>query len=125
MKEINKTLITIAITLCSVIGFSQNTVKQLSDGIEKDQYGIVEVRLNMEDEFRTLEGRESKGLARISFFTGKGEDKCLLSKGFRGVDHVVIILNEMNENGWKLVSTYPIRGTSLLITHFVFVKVKK
>ena len=125
MKEINKTLITIAITLCSVIGFSQNTVKELSDGIEKGQYGIVEVRLNMEDEFRTLEGRESKGLARISFFTGKGEDKCLLSKGFKGVDHVVIILNEMNENGWKLVSTYPIRGTSLLITHYVFVKVKK
>ena len=125
MKEINRALITIAITLCSVIGFSQNTVKELSDGIEKGQYGIVEVRLNMEDEFRTLEGRESKGLARISFFTGKGEDKCLLSKGFRGVDHVVIILNEMNENGWKLVSTYPIRGTSLLITHYVFVKVKK
>jgi len=125
MKEINKTLITIAITLCSVIGFSQNTVKELSDGIEKGQYGIVEVRLNMEDEFRTLEGRDSKGLARISFFTGKGEDKCLLSKGFRGVNHVVIILNEMNENGWKLVSTYPIRGTSLLITHYVFVKVKK
>lgn len=125
MKEINKTLITIAITLCSVIGFSQNTVKELSDGIEKGQYGIVEVRLNMEDEFRTLEGRDSKGLARISFFTGKGEDKCLLSKGFKGVDHVVIILNEMNENGWKLVSTYPIRGTSLLITHYVFVKVKK
>ena len=43
----------------------------------------------MEDEFRTLEGRDSKGLARISFFTGKGEDKCLLSKGFKGVDHVV------------------------------------
>ncbi len=125
MKEINNSLITIAITLCSVIGFSQNTVKELSDGIEKDQYGIVEVRLNMEDEFRTLEGRESKGLARISFFTGKGEDKCLLSKGFKGVDHVVIILNEMNENGWKLVSTYPIRGSSLLITHYVFVKVKK
>ena len=125
MKEINNSLITIAITLCSVIGFSQNTVKELSDGIEKGQYGIVEVRLNMEDEFRTLEGRESKGLARISFFTGKGEDKCLLSKGFKGVDHVVIILNEMNENGWKLVSTYPIRGSSLLITHYVFVKVKK
>ena len=125
MKEINKALITIAITLCSVIGFSQNTVKELSDGIEKGQYGIVEVRLNMEDEFRTLEGRDSKGLARISFFTGKGEDKCLLSKGFKGVDHVVIILNEMNENGWKLVSTYPIRGSSLLITHYVFVKVKK
>jgi len=125
MKEINNSLITIAITLCSVIGFSQNTVKELSDGIEKGQYGIVEVRLNMEDEFRTLEGRDSKGLARISFFTGKGEDKCLLSKGFKGVDHVVIILNEMNKNGWKLVSTYPIRGSSLLITHYVFVKVKK
>ena len=125
MKEINNSLITIAITLCSVIGFSQNTVKELSDGIEKDQYGIVEVRLNMEDEFRTLEGRDSKGLARISFFTGKGEDKCLLSKGFKGVDHIVIILNEMVQNGWKLINTYPIRGTSLLITHYVFVKVKK
>ena len=125
MKEINNSLITIAITLCSVIGFSQNTVKELSEGIEKDQYGIVEVRLNMEDEFRTLEGRESKGLARISFFTGKGEDKCLLSKGFKGVDHIVIILNEMAQNGWKLVSTYPIRGSSLLITHYLFVKVKK
>ena len=125
MKIINKTLITIAISLCSVIGFSQNTVEELSDGIEKGQYGIVEVRLNMEDEFRTLEGRESKGLARISFFTGKGEDKCLLSKGFKGFDHVVVILNEMNQNGWELVSTYPIRGISLIITHYVFVKVKK
>ena len=125
MKKINKTLITIAITLFSIIGFSQNTVKELSDGIEKGQYGIVEVRLNMEDEFRTLEGRDSKGLARISFFTGKGEDKCLLSKGFKGVDHIVIILNEMSENGWKLINTYPIRGSSLLITHYVFVKVKK
>ena len=125
MKKINKTLITIAITLYSVIGFSQNTVKELSAGIEKGQYGIVEVRLNMEDEFRTLEGRDSKGLARISFFTGKGKDKCLLSKGFKGVDHIVIILNEMSENGWKLINTYPIRGSSLLITHYVFVKVKK
>ena len=107
------------------MGSLRTQSKNFQDGIEKGQYGIVEVRLNMEDEFRTLEGRDSKGLARISFFTGKGEDKCLLSKGFRGVDHVVIILNEMNENGWKLVSTYPIRGTSLLITHYVFVKVKK
>ena len=121
----NKILITLAIALFSVIGFSQNTVKELSVGIEKGQYGIIEVRLNMEDEFRTLEGRDSKGLARISFFTGNGNDKCLLLKGFKGVDHVVIILNEMSENGWKLISTYPIRGASLLITHYVFVKVKK
>ena len=121
----NKILITIAITLCSVIGFSQNTVKELSVGIEKGKYGIIEVRLNMEDEFRTLEGRDSKGLARISFFTGKGDDKCLLSKGFKGFDQVVIILNEMSENGWKLISTYPIRGSSLLITHYLFEKVKK
>ena len=125
MKEISKTLITIIIALFSVVGYSQNTVKELSAGIEKGQHGIIEVRLNMEDEFRTLEGRDSKGLARISFFTGKGEDKCLLSKGFKGVDHIVIILNEMAQNGWKLTSTYPIRGTSLLITHYVFVKVKK
>ena len=121
----NKIIITIVIALFSVIGFSQNTVKELSVGIEKGKYGIIEVRLNMEDEFRTLEGRDSKGLARISFFTGKGNDKCLLSKGFKGFDQVVIILNEMSENGWKLISTYPIRGASLLITHYLFEKVKK
>ena len=121
----NKIIITIVIALFSVIGFSQNTVKELSVGIEKGKYGIIEVRLNMEDEFRTLEGRDSKGLARISFFTGKGDDKCLLSKGFRGFDQVVIILNEMSENGWKLISTYPIRGSSLLITHYLFEKIKK
>jgi hypothetical protein len=121
----NKTLITLTFTLFSAIGFSQNTVKELSVGIEKGQYGIIEVRLNMEDEFRTLEGRDSKGLARISFFTGKGDDKCLLSKGFQGFDQVVIILNEMSENGWELISNYPIRGSSLLITHYLFEKIKK
>ena len=125
MNKMNKTVITLAIALCSVFGFSQNTVKELSVGIEKGQYGIIEVRLNMEDEFRTLEGRDSKGLARISFFTGKGDDKCLLSKGFKGWDHVVIILNQMSKNGWILNSTYPIRGSSLLITHYVFEKVNK
>ena len=121
----NKIIITIVIALFSVIGFSQNTVKELSVGIEKGKYGIIEVRLNMEDEFRTLEGRDSKGLARISFFTGKGNNKCLLLKGFKGFDQVVIILNEMSENGWNLISTYPIRGSSLLITHYLFEKVRK
>ena len=121
----NKIVITLAIALFSVVGYTQNTVKELSVGIQKGQHGIVEVRLNMEDEFRTLEGRDSKGLARISFFTGKGEDKCILSKGFKGVDHIVIILNEMAQNGWKLINTYPIGGTSLFITHYVFVKEKK
>ena len=51
----NKIVITLAIALFSVVGYTQNTVKELSVGIQKGQYGIVEVRLNMEDEFRTLE----------------------------------------------------------------------
>lgn len=121
----NKILVTVAITLISLIGVSQNTIKELTAGIEKGQYGIIEVRLNMEDEFRTLEGRDSQGLARISFFTGKGDEKYLVSKGFTGFDDVVTILNDMKKNGWKLVSTYPIRGSSLLITHYLFEKVKK
>jgi len=121
----NKILLTIAITLVSLVGVSQNTVKELSTGIEKGQYGIIEVRLNMEDEFRTLEGRDSKGLARISFYTGTGENKNVITKGFEGFDKVVVLLNEMKANGWELISTYPIRGTSLLITHYVFEKVKK
>ena len=56
----NKIVITLAIALFSVVGYTQNTVKELSVGIQKGQHGIVEVRLNMEDEFRTLEGRDSK-----------------------------------------------------------------
>ena len=123
--KMNKLLITITISLISLIGICQSSVKDLSAGIEKGQYGIIEVRLNMEDEFRTLEGRDSQGLARISFYTGKGDKKNLITKGFEGFDHVVRVLNEMKENGWKMINTYPIRGTSLLITHYVFEKVKK
>mgnify|MGYP006001081059 CR=1 FL=1 len=123
--KMNNIIITIAILLTSIIGYSQNTIAELSHNIEKGQYGIIEVRLNMEDEFRTLEGRDSQGLARIAFFTGKDKNKNQITKGFEGYDVVVKTLNQMRENGWKLVSAYPIRGNSLIITHYVFEKVKK
>ena len=123
--KMNKSLIIITTVLFCLSGYSQNSIKELSKNTEKGEYGILEVRLNMEDEFRTLEGRDSQGLARISFYTGKGEKKNQLTKGFEGYDQVVKLLNEMKINGWELISTYPIRGESLIITHYVFEKIKK
>lgn len=105
--------------------FGQKTITELSSNLAKGSYSIMEVRLNMEDEFRTLEGRDSKGLARISLFTGKNQNEEVLTKGFEGFNSVVTLMNEMKDNGWKVVDTYPIKGNSLLITHYVFEKVSK
>ena len=93
--------------------------------ISKGDYVILEVRLNMEDEFRTLEGRESQGLARISLFNGIKMDNPLITKGFQGYDQVVKFLNELKSLGFKLCDTYSFRGNSLIITHYIFEKVKK
>lgn len=112
------------ILLASLYGNAQNTIKDLSKSVSKGEYGILEIRLNMEDEFRTLEGRDSQGLARISLYTGNNKENQVLTKGFEGFNNVVILLNEMKKNGWKLIDTYPIQGSSLIITHYLFEKVK-
>lgn len=102
-----------------------NSIASVVDGLEKGSYVILEVRMQLEDEFQTVEGNESANLSRIAVFTGKNKDKEVLSKGFNGYNQVVQYLNEMKESGFKLEETYPMKGNSLLITHYVFQKIKK
>ena len=85
---------------------------------EKGDYAILEMRLNKEDEFRTKEGGSSS-LARIAIYSGNNTGKELISKGFEGMNSVVVILNELKQNGWKLVDVYTIKGESLIITHYI------
>lgn len=125
MMKIKTTAILVIITFCSIISFGQNTIAEISKDIPKNEYAILEVRLNMEDEFRTLEGRESQGLSRVALYTGKNKTKEVLSKGFTGYNDVVTYINEMKDAGWVLEKTYSLNGTSLMITHYVFRKNKK
>lgn len=120
-----KTLLTTLFISAASFAFGQNTITELSKEVEKGSYGILEVRLNMEDEFRTVEGRDTEGLARVALFLGNNNEKAILSKGFTGYNKVVDYINEMKDNGWILEDTYSLKGSSLLITHYVFVKKKK
>jgi len=85
---------------------------------KKGDYAIVELRLNKEDEFRTIEG-SSSSLARIAVFTGNNQGAEIISKGFEGVNAIVSVLNELKNSGWRLLEVYPIKGESLIITHYV------
>ncbi|PCI97447.1 MAG: hypothetical protein COB15_07735 [Flavobacteriales bacterium] len=85
---------------------------------KKGDYIILELRLNKEDEFRTMEGGKSS-LARIAVYTGSNEGAELVSKGFEGMNSVVTVLNNLKQNGWRLLETYPIKGESLILTHYI------
>ena len=119
----------IILIICAVVfslttAISQNRIEELSKESKKNDYAILEVRLNMEDEFRTLEGRDTQGMSRVALYTGKNKDKELLNKGFLGYNQVVEYLNEMKDNGWILEDTYSITGSFLIINHYVFRKKK-
>lgn len=125
MKSFFQTLlISLLFTFCTLTNWAQNEINTLSKDVQKGSYAILEVRLNMEDEFRTVEGRDNEGLSRIALFTGKNKEKEILNKGFNGFNDVVVYLNEMKKNGWLLIETYTIKGNSLIITHYVFEKKK-
>lgn len=110
----------------SSIAFSQekqDLVDKLKESTKKGDYIILEVRLNSEDEFRTIEGGSSS-LARIAIFTGKNQGDEIVAKGFDGMNTVVLTLNKLKNNGWRLVNTYPIKGQSLIITHYILERKK-
>ena len=70
----------------SIGAFSQNVSKldlssQLKLTTQKGDYVILEMRLNKEDEFRTMEGGSSS-LARLAIYSGKNKGEELISKGF-------------------------------------------
>ena len=125
--EIMHRLISVIITLViSTIGFSQS--QELNNALEevnKGEYVILEVRMQLEDVFQTLEGNESANLSRIAIFTGKNKDREIVVRGFEGFNQVVKYFNEIEQMGFDLKSSYPIKGNSLLITHYVFRKIKR
>ena len=123
MKKIGIFLCLISIVLS---GFGQgNSISEAVSELDKGCYVILEVRMQLEDEFQTVEGNESANLSRVALFTGKNAGKEILSKGFSGFNKVVDYLNEMKAAGFNLEESYPMKGNSLMITHYVFKKVKK
>lgn len=123
MKKTNqlKTLfILLAICLTATINAQEpvNIVSKLKSLTKKGDYAILEMRLNNEDEFRTIEGSTSS-LARLSIFTGNNNGTEILSKGFDGMNSIITILNDLKSNGWKLVDVYSLKGESLIITHYL------
>lgn len=105
---------------------AQNNVdlaNKLKSSTKKGDYIILELRLNKEDEFRTMEG-SSSSLARIAVYSGANKGDEIISKGFEGVNAIVAILNKLKQSGWRLVEVYPIKGESLIITHYVLERKK-
>lgn len=98
-------------------------VGKLKSLTKKGDYAILEVRLNNEDEFRTTDGSTSS-LARLAVFTGNNNGAEVVSKGFDGMNSIVLVLNKLKENGWRLVEVYSIKGESLIITHYVIERKK-
>lgn len=100
-----------------------NLVSKLKSLTQKGDYIILELRLNNEDEFRTIEG-SSSSLARIAIYTGNNQGTEIISKGFEGVNSIIVTLNQLKHNGWRLVEVYPIKGESLIITHYILERKK-
>ncbi|MGB0887182.1 MAG: hypothetical protein ACPGSL_03570 [Vicingaceae bacterium] len=105
---------------------AQNDVSlasKLKEQTIKGDYIVLELRLNKEGEFRTMEGGASS-LARIALYTGKNNGKEILTKNFGGMNGVVKVLNELKRNDWQLIDTYSLKGEMLLITHYVLERKK-
>ena len=124
MKKIISIFITLILTISAIAQDQEDIVSKLKTLTNKGDYIILEIRLNSEDEFRTIEGGSSS-LARMAIFTGNNQGTEVISKGFEGMNTVVVTLNKLKKNGWELISTYPIKGQSLIITHYVLERKKK
>lgn len=98
-------------------------INKLKTRTEKGDYIVLELRLNKEDEFRTMEGGSSS-LSRIAIYTGENNGEELVQKGFEGMNSVVKVLNILKQNGFRLIESYPIKGESLIITHYILERKK-
>jgi hypothetical protein len=130
MKQFAKIQSVITIIFClfiTVSSFAQdgevNIVGKLKSLTKKGDYAILEVRLNNEDEFRTTDGSTSS-LARLAIFTGNNNGAEVISKGFDGMNSIVLVLNKLKANGWRLIDVYSLKGESLIITHYIIERKK-
>ena len=123
MKHLISIIFLIALVYNSSAQDNVNLSSKLKSLTKKGDYVILEVRLNQEDEFRTIEGSNAS-LARIAVFTGNNQGAEVISKGFEGINSIINILNNLKSNGWRLVQVYPIKGESLIITHYILERKK-
>lgn len=100
-----------------------NLASKLKTVTKKGDYIVLELRLNKEDEFRTMEGGKSS-LARIAVYSGNNHGAEIVSKGFEGMNSIVKLLNNLKQNGWRLVNVYSIKGESLINTHYILERKK-
>jgi len=123
----NKGTILITVSfLLAISSFAQNgndIVSKLKSLTKKGDYAILEMRLNNEDEFRTTDGSTSS-LARLSIFTGNNNGAEVISKGFDGMNSIVAVLNKLKSGGWRVVEVYPLKGESLILTHYLLERKK-
>ena len=130
MKQFSIIQSVIAIIFClffTLSSFAQDgevdVAGKLKSLTKKGDYAILEMRLNNEDEFRTTDGSTSS-LARLAVFTGNNTGAEVISKGFDGMNSIVLVLNKLKANGWRLVDVYSLKGESLIITHYVIERKK-
>ncbi len=121
-----KALSIILLTVLTVTINAQDNASlasKLKNLTKKGDYIILELRLNKEDEFRTIEG-SSSSLARVAIYTGNNQGTEVISKGFEGMNSIISMLNNLKKNGWMLIQVYTIKGESLIITHYVLERKK-
>lgn len=126
MKKTGILLLVLFLGWISILSAQQsheNISKKINTITKKGDYAILELRINNEDEFRTIEGGETS-LTRISIFTGKNKGAEIIRKGFEGMNTIVEILNDLKSNGWLLEQVYSMKGESLIITHYLLVRKK-
>ena len=123
MKKLFSLVFFISFALSLSAQDNSNLVSKLRSLTNKGDYIILELRLNKEDEFRTMEG-SSSSLARIAVYTGNNQGAEVISKGFEGMNSIVVVLKDLKQNGWRLIETYPIKGESLIITHYILERKK-
>ncbi len=99
------------------------TVDAALTGQKKGSHAILEIRLNKEDEFRTLDG-SSSSVTRVAIFNGENQEKQIVSRKFEGFNDVIKYLNQARKLGWKVKETYQVKGESLLIIHYLLYKKK-
>lgn len=118
-------LFILAGTLLSTSLSAQNatTLEAALTGLKKGSHAILEIRLNKEDEFRTLDG-SSSSVTRIAIFNGENQEKQIISRKFEGYNDVIKYLNQAGKLGWKVKETYQVKGESLLLIHYLLYKRK-
>ena len=45
-------------------------------------------------------------------------------KGFEVMNTVLVVLNNLKQNGFRLIDVYPVRGESLILTHYILERKK-